>query len=159
MISLTLALVLTTATLIGVLVVFFKREIRSFQHRKSPWCCLRCGRCCRLNVLLKRSDIERFKNAGYQEDDFITRKFGIPFLKKKIDGTCIFLQEHNEPDGQDWTECTVYELRADIGRRFPEIRFGLFSGKDLRCPGVGTNDKDDTPPAADGAREQKQKQS
>ncbi len=125
----------------AVAALLFRREIRSIRHRNSPWRCLRCGRCCRMNVILKQKDIERLKEAGYREEDFVERKCGIAFLKKKSDGDCVFLDQHEDENGNRWTECTVYSLRPDIGRRYPEFKWWFIRGKDHQCPGVGKNDE------------------
>ena len=74
--------------------------------------CKRCGECCNPPRLYK-ADIERIKNLGYKEKDFIyTDNFNNNYLKDKK-GWCLFLRKGKT------TSCKIYKARPRICRQYP----------------------------------------
>ena len=74
--------------------------------------CKRCGECCNPPRLYK-ADIERIKNLGYKEKDFIyTDNFNNNYLKDKK-GWCLFLRKGKT------TSCKIYKARPRICRPNP----------------------------------------
>ena len=68
---------------------------------------------------LYKQDIERIKNLGYKEEDFVyTDNFGNNYLKDKK-GWCMFLKKGKI------TSCKIYGARPRICRLYPsELRKG-----------------------------------
>lgn len=74
--------------------------------------CKRCGECCRTPRLFKK-DIERIKESGYKEEDFVyIDDLGNKYIKDK-DGWCMFLKRGKI------VACKIYEARAEICRMYP----------------------------------------
>lgn len=152
MVAEALALAVVTVALVGGLYLLFRREIQAWRLRKTPFTCMRCGRCCSFHVLLTRRDIARLETAGYSRKDFVKRRLGLAFLRKDHDGECIFLarthpgEQPGTPPGHAESQedndtatiavCRVYENRPAMCRRFPDLRLGVVCGKDPRCKAV-----------------------
>lgn len=129
----------------------FRREFKAIRLRNHPFTCQRCGRCCRFQVLLCRSEIERLEKGGFSRDDFVASRFGMSFLKRDEDGNCVFLRtedsecsiasaninsEEADKAAGGGCVCMNYANRPDTCRRYPNIRIGLIRGKDPRCKAV-----------------------
>ena len=141
------ALIMVVAPLVatgGVLLLLFRRDIRSLKLKNASWQCLRCGHCCRLHVVLQQRDIERLCAAGYTKDAFLARRLGIPLLKKTSEGACVFLQQCSTADEgvtpgcqqEENNVCIVYAKRPAMCRRYPVFAWWFLRGHDGRCPGV-----------------------
>ncbi len=87
--------------------------------------CLKCADlCCKLGgPELTAEDIERIEDAGYNTKDFFDPKTcnnnslkTIGSLKKKQDGSCIFLEYK---DAVNYSPCIIYEFRPTLCRIYP----------------------------------------
>ena len=105
-----------------VLILIYLVFIRSYVLARKKFKCSRCGKCCRLFVIPKKEEIEIIKKAGYK--DFIEKNGRL----KRPDGFCIFRELKDEK-----ALCTIYKIRPQICRNFPN-RKGIFGNKyDARC--------------------------
>ena len=108
------------------------------KDRPSTWIkfkqgmCKGCyGSCCTMPVEVRDSDLVRLKLATLDEVSISNRKVakklikenivasyrestGLFMLKSRSNGDCLFLHEKTRL-------CTVYELRPDVCRQFPDI--------------------------------------
>ncbi len=79
----------------------------------SPCLKHRCSKCCiETEMPLTKRDIQRIENLGFKEEDFVRYVDGIPVLKTKEDGSCVFLE-----DGK----CKIYKYRPDGCRLYPLV--------------------------------------
>jgi len=88
------------------------------KHKLLPWSnflrweCQRCGFCC--EVLQIKLLKEEEKKLREKYGDVVTYIDGEPFLKRKSDGTCIFLERKDNV-----AVCTIYEDRPLACRIYP----------------------------------------
>ena len=81
-----------------------------------------CGQCCKyLIVDLTRDDIQKIRQLGYQDEDFLTTEIvgpdrGKPILKKTSNG-CVFL----EKDKDGMYSCKIHSAKPEICRKYPFI--------------------------------------
>jgi Fe-S-cluster containining protein len=74
--------------------------------------CTRCGECCH-SPRLSKQDIERIKNEGYKENDFVfTDEVGNKYTIEQKDW-CIFLEK------EKISTCKIYNARPNICRIYP----------------------------------------
>ena len=115
---------------------FFFRYINDICHLKNPDCsncaliefcnalgdkfsyhkkmkCNKCGHCCTLLLNLTERDIERIKQAGYKEEEFIEAQLGRKYMKL-IDHKCFFLRKNKKG-----YYCEIYKYRPQICRIYP----------------------------------------
>ena len=96
----------------------------------TTFTCHRCGECCiKYTVKLSRADIERIKNKGYKEDDFVDIDRHLPgpnktVLKKKEDYSCVFLKGNKGS-----YMCQIYDARPIVCRRYPFLKKDVESCK------------------------------
>ena len=99
----------------------------AFRQKHLRFRCRRCATfCCKLGgPKLTQRDIERIRQAGYSEDDFLeplsNKEFkGLPVmrgsLKNREDGSCAFLRFDEEKDVH---ECSIYDVRPALCRLYP----------------------------------------
>ena len=119
-----------TTTLIFYFIIFLCLLILSFKNDilsrlfKREFKCTNCTGCCKLRVFLSEKDIKRIKTKC----DYI-RKIGKMKLIKRVNGYCIFL---NIKEGK--SKCSIYKMRPDICRKFPERKIFGCKSYDPRCP-------------------------
>ncbi len=96
-----------------------KREIKNIRFS-----CIRCSKCCKLDVPIVLSDIELWVKKGRYDivlnvvkkrsSNTLRKYFGLEFYytfkRKESSGECVFLK-----DGM----CTIYSLRPLVCRLFP----------------------------------------
>jgi len=125
-------------------IVFFEEGLR--------FKCKRCAvLCCKLGgPKVSEKDVERLKEAGYKDMDFLDtaidkevkpRSIKEGVLKQKMDGSCIFLQY----DGRNKLyKCGVYDLRPASCRLYP-FEFEVLEPKTVMlkfipcCNGLNTH--------------------
>jgi len=99
--------------------------------------CKRCATfCCKLGgPKLTADDIERLKQAGYDEAEFRDDVHGS--LKNRADGSCVFLQLTRR---RDVYECSVYDSRPVLCRLYPfyfqRMNQSHFTLKIMPCRGI-----------------------
>ncbi|MFO8015729.1 MAG: YkgJ family cysteine cluster protein [Candidatus Woesearchaeota archaeon] len=88
-------------------------------QRKDSFKCRNCGYCCMQIVLLSKKDIERIKEAGYDEREFVEEDaLGRKRIRMK-NYYCYFLGLHK---GE--TFCRIYHVRPKICRDYPFLKEG-----------------------------------
>lgn len=95
--------------------------------KKGEFSCLRCGKCCKLDVRVSKSDVKRIEKKGYKD-------FSNGGLLKKNGENCIFLEEK---DG--FHRCRVYKSRPDACRSWPFFKSflgRLTLARPFNCPGL-----------------------
>jgi len=98
--------------------------------------CKRCATfCCKLGgPKLSVGDVERLKQAGYEETEFLDAVNGS--LKNRSDGSCVFLRLKE----RGVYECSVYDARPTLCRLYPfhfqEMSSSLFILKIMPCRGI-----------------------
>lgn len=97
--------------------------IHGYLLARRKFKCLRCGKCCRLKVVLTKEDIAKIKKAGYK--NFLEKNNYL----KKVNGYCIFMTLNNGV-----TSCKLeHSAKPEVCRNFPTIK-GFFGKKyDFRC--------------------------
>jgi len=115
----------------------FKIQCIKFYERKLRFKCKRCATfCCKLGgPKLSIYDVERLKQAGYDETEFLD---AIHYsLKNTADGSCVFLQLNKE---RDVHACSVYDSRPTLCRLYPfyfqKMSPSLFVLKIMLCRGI-----------------------
>lgn len=99
--------------------------------------CKRCATfCCKLGgPKLSVDDVERLKQAGYEETEFLDAVTGS--LKNRSDGACVFLRLQR---GRDVYECSVYDARPTLCRLYPfyfqKMSPHLFILRLMPCRGI-----------------------
>jgi Fe-S-cluster containining protein len=87
--------------------------------------CTRCAAlCCKLGgPALTKEDVERIKDAGYRETDFLETTNGnrssallSDDMKSGKDGSCVFLEFDNK---LDCYKCRIYDFRPLLCRLYP----------------------------------------
>jgi len=107
---------------------FFRTEMAAVRLRKkSTFHCNRCGHCCGFNIILTQKDIDKIKETGAEEKEFLDNKLGIKMLKKK-NGKCVFMRMEDQS-----ATCSIYEARPVICKRFPSVSYLGIKGYDTRC--------------------------
>ena len=77
-----------------------------------------CGQCCKeLVIRVNKSDIERIRKLGYEDEDFLERDlvYRNKFILKRTNDGCIFLKEHK--DGR--YSCIIYKNRPKTCQHYP----------------------------------------
>lgn len=99
----------------------------SFHQKLFRFKCKRCATfCCRLGgPLLTEKDVQRIKEVGHAEDEFLEpldcrfrdkRVKYVASLKVKEDGSCIFLRFSAD---QNQYDCAIYDFRPVLCRLYP----------------------------------------
>lgn len=125
-------------TRVGVYLYFERflafKTFEDFTSGKVRHECIACGASCHLRVNLGKDDVERVlkyaKEVGMQ--DTVIEKSGNKYwLKRKSDGSCVFLTySGNLP------RCSIYSIRPIACRLFPLIPAGMRLKVDPFCPGL-----------------------
>jgi Fe-S-cluster containining protein len=125
-------------TRLGVYLYFERflafKTFEDFTSGKVRHECIACGASCHLRVNLGKDDVERVlkyaKEVGIQ--DTVIEKSGNKYwLKRKSDGSCVFLTySGNLP------RCSIYSIRPIACRLFPLIPAGMRLKVDPFCPGL-----------------------
>lgn len=125
-------------TRVGVYLYFERflafKTFEDFTSGKVRHECIACGASCHLRVNLGKDDVERVlkyaKEVGIQ--DTVIEKSGNKYwLKRKSDGSCVFLTySGNLP------RCSIYSIRPIACRLFPLIPVGMRLKVDPFCPGL-----------------------
>lgn len=88
-------------------------------QKKDKFKCRNCGYCCTLLVLPSKAEIERIREAGYKEEDFLeTDPLGRKRMKMR-NYYCHFLGLHK---GE--TFCRIYDIRPKTCRDYPFFKEG-----------------------------------
>ena len=119
-----------------MLITLFRQEINNIiayrQTRACSFNCMRCCDCCKKTVILSRNDCRRLAESGIELDYASFKVFGFIRILRKKDDICIFCRQKFK-DGIMVSECSIYEYRPDVCRRFPFITYPGFKGADKRC--------------------------
>jgi len=108
----------------------------TFYIKNLRFKCKRCATfCCKLGgPKLFVDDVERLKQAGYEEAEFLDALHSS--LKNRSDGSCVFLRLKE----RDVYECSVYEARPTLCRLYPfhfqKMNPSLFILKIMPCTGI-----------------------
>ena len=107
--------------LLYIYVVF----IHGYILGRKKFVCQRCGRCCRLRVHLSKEEIDKIKNAGYKEKDFVVKKNQL----KRVNGNCVFITCKN-----GMCSCKLQNsAKPSTCTTFPLVK-GIFGKEyDYRC--------------------------
>ena len=135
-----LGIAIIMAALLPLLVIwwFFHEEVNAI--RMAWHCagkeisCLRCRDCCRKNVLISHRELRRLEGfTGRKGDSFAIRMPWHWLLRKNAAGFCEFMQLDKNSAGEDISVCSVYAVRPDACRRFPNLKYFGLRGLDSRC--------------------------
>jgi Fe-S-cluster containining protein len=107
-------------------------QVKDISLHQNPFRfkCKRCATfCCRLGgPLLTEKDIQRIKEAGHDEEDFLdplepvacrfkdNLRKPVGSLKNKEDGSCVFLRFSVDRNQYD---CSIYDFRPALCRLYP----------------------------------------
>lgn len=95
------------------ILIDYCEELGSKNSYHKNFKCNRCGYCCTCRVYITKKDIERIKEKGYKEDEFIQIVHNDKAIKIVNKG-CFFLRK-----GKNNYYCEIYEHRPQICRIYP----------------------------------------
>jgi Fe-S-cluster containining protein len=113
------------------------KALDDFKSDRIRHLCVACGASCRLRVNLAADDAERILNHATQskiEGPVIEKRGKKMWLKRKRDGTCLFLT-----CSEDLPRCSIYPIRPVACRLYPLIPVGTSLKMDPLCPGLARN--------------------
>jgi len=130
------ALIAVALTGIAIIAAMFRTELGNIlaarKLKDREFSCGQCGKCCGFTVVVGEFDKKQLVDSGNDLSECVTTKLGVSYLKKE-DNACCFLKQNKCSDKK---QCSIYEDRLYICRRFPYLTYAGFKAIDKRCPEV-----------------------